>query len=1521
MLNFSKANLKNIKLIKLAPYLIFTVAVMVSAFILFSSQVDAQISDTSDSDSSYSQLAAVCSSGYYCSGSQRWYRARNCSTRYIQTCSYGCSGGSCNPAPPPPPPSCSPTNATWSGWTDTSSCTQSCGGGTKTQSRTCQGTASCGGTNYCVGPSTQTVSCNTQACPVNGSCGSNATNYAYNAGGYSGSFCSSGSASPSNPSFPSQGGSTNWSCSGSNGGSNASCTATRSPAPPTVSISVSPSTITQGSSATLSWSSSGASRCNVTNVGSVQPNTFGATTVSPSSGTTYTMSCSNSSGTTSGSASLTVNIVIPFTYTVSVSRGSDGNISILKGNTSIFAVTTTKTGGTTQPITLSVSGLPSQANASFSPNPCAPNISCSISMTISTTSNTPAGTFPITVTGSPNGTSATVNLVITALTPTADVKANNSDASITIAYNTAATISWSSGNASACSVSPSGWTGTSGSQSSGNLTSGRTYSISCSGTGGTSPTDTVTVNVSQPPAPTATLQISNNPNGGYASSASISYNTAAYLKWFSTNAGSCSVSPGGWSGTSNTYGQSTGSLTQSQTYTLNCTGAGGTTSAPSSVTVNVAAPSLNVNFSVTPTSGSSPLNTTFSSSVSGQAIGTINYNYWWNCGYNGTSIAGIEVFCGTLPPVPPGNCASNLSGYRCAGVNTNPQSMAHQYACASGTCNYNAKVIVERGSASAVQAIIPVSVSLPGLSVSCAPGKLKTTKGERVIWTSSVTGGGGFGTYTYSWGGTAPLAGQTSALGDTTYTTAGTKTGSLTVTSSSQTRTVNCSSSVDVRTPGIKVLPPLSTIRIDNTQQLVSEYYPYGCNSSGVCDTSGSADVSNSASWSSTNSAVASINNTSQKGLATGEGTNSQTSASATIYANYTDQYGNLISASTSNGTTASVTVTTRAAPVCSPTSSTGSTGQNITFSSDNSGNPALGYSWSVTGGSPATGTGTSFITKFNSAGTYSVVLKNGSLLDACSVVVSSAYVTITDPITLTPNPNNQAVPVNGVDISATITSNVNSSSNFTFYCNRSDAGTNVITGYAAKHDGVPAGTLSKTAVDACNYTTPGTYTAKVIVERGGAVAERRYAFTVLPALSVDIKADSSDGPISIESGTSATLSWRTTNAVTCSASGGTGPNWSGSKPVAESVPYSQSTGVLSVPGEFKFTITCTSSDGRTASNDVYITVNPSLSITSFTVSPAGKETPGSGNNMSVSISSNITGVSNNYTFYCNKSGPDSDTVVTGGWTHKKDGESSMNYDPPAWPCHYSSAGNYTAKVIVERGGISRAAHVDIVVLPNVAPTVNAFSPSAPSNYCVAPFGWTLSWNFSDAGGDTQYAYQAVITDQGTGGVVKDTGQVVSSSGSYNIPLATLDFNKTYDWRVTVWESDPARLSAQANGSSFTTIKHAAPALSFSMLPLRASKDEPITFTDTTTVSGGATKTAWNWDFSEAAGATVIGPTNASTASASFSTPGSKNIKLRVTDSDGLVCEKGSNENNPADNLPDISIGRSLPSFKEILPR
>lgn len=150
-----------------------------------------------------------------------------------------------------------------------------------------------------------------------------------------------------------------------------------------------------------------------------------------------------------------------------------------------------------------------------------------------------------------------------------------------LASGSSATLDWSSTDATACTAS-GGWSGsrpTSGSESTGPLGTTTTYTLTCTGSGGSaSDSAVVTVNGS-PPAPAVSLSAS--PTG-------VSSGGAATLTWSSDDATACSAS-GGWSGSRPTSGsESTGPLNSTTTYSLECSGAGGTATASVTVTVSSA---------------------------------------------------------------------------------------------------------------------------------------------------------------------------------------------------------------------------------------------------------------------------------------------------------------------------------------------------------------------------------------------------------------------------------------------------------------------------------------------------------------------------------------------------------------------------------------------------------------------------------------------------------------------------------------------------------------------------------------------------------------------------------------------------------------------------------------------------------------------------------------------------------------------------------------------------------------------
>ncbi len=128
-----------------------------------------------------------------------------------------------------------------------------------------------------------------------------------------------------------------------------------------------------------------------------------------------------------------------------------------------------------------------------------------------------------------------------------------------------ATLTWTSTNATACTGSGA-WTGseaTSGSTSTGAIAATSSYTLTCTGGGGSAMAST-TVTVVPPP----TVSVIAQP-------ASIVSGQSSTLTWTTTNATSCSAS-GGWTGAKATSGTaSTAAIAATTTFTLDCTGIGG----------------------------------------------------------------------------------------------------------------------------------------------------------------------------------------------------------------------------------------------------------------------------------------------------------------------------------------------------------------------------------------------------------------------------------------------------------------------------------------------------------------------------------------------------------------------------------------------------------------------------------------------------------------------------------------------------------------------------------------------------------------------------------------------------------------------------------------------------------------------------------------------------------------------------------------------------------------------------------
>ena len=95
--------------------------------------------------------------------------------------------------------------------------------------------------------------------------------------------------------------------------------------------------------------------------------------------------------------------------------------------------------------------------------------------------------------------------------------------------------------------------------------------------------------------------------------------------------------------------------------------------------------------------------------------------------------------------------------------------------------------------------------------------------------------------------------------------------------------------------------------------------------------------------------------------------------------------------------------------------------------------------------------------------------------------------------VALYANPTTLSGPGSAMLTAVASRQNISGNINYTFYCNRSDTGTNITSGYIAKFDNRSELTQSAS----CFYNNVGVYTAKVIAESGAKVAQDQATIVV----------------------------------------------------------------------------------------------------------------------------------------------------------------------------------------------------------------------------------------------------------------------------------------------------------------------------------------------------------------------------------------------------------------------------------------
>jgi len=198
-------------------------------------------------------------------------------------------------------------------------------------------------------------------------------------------------------------------CSGPGGSATNPATLTVTAASaPTVNLTANPTSIVQGNSSTLSWTSTNATSCSAAFTGNTS--TSGSQSVSPSSSTTYSITCTGAGGSASDTATVMVTAPVP---TASLSASPT---TITQGDTS--TLTYACTNSTSASIN---NGVGVVTPTSGGTAPVSPTVTTTYTLTCSGAGGTATanatvavnGIADLTVTAAPTPSTATINTPVT----------------------------------------------------------------------------------------------------------------------------------------------------------------------------------------------------------------------------------------------------------------------------------------------------------------------------------------------------------------------------------------------------------------------------------------------------------------------------------------------------------------------------------------------------------------------------------------------------------------------------------------------------------------------------------------------------------------------------------------------------------------------------------------------------------------------------------------------------------------------------------------------------------------------------------------------------------------------------------------------------------------------------------------------------------------------------------------------------------------------------------------------------
>ena len=908
------------------------------------------------------------------------------------------------------------------------------------------------------------------------------------------------------------------------------------------------------------------------------------------------------------------------------------------------------------------------------------------------------------------------------------------------------TITWTTTNATACTASGS-WSGPEPVTNATGVTTAAlttvgtyTYGLTCTGPGG-SGSGSQQVFVGAVSAPTVNLTVT---------PASIQPGDSTTLTWSSTNSTSCTATGGtgsdGWNGTlatSNATGLNTGAIATAgqYSYTLTCAGPGGTGSASQNLTVATSAPPAPpaITFSASPTllapGGSITLTWNAANSTSCTASGGTGSDQW----------TGTEPVSSTGTVIGPIATAGNYTyTLTCTG--------------AGGSNSQSASVLVSSGTT-------PPAVSV---QMSVDPATIVAGNSAELSWTtanadSCVASG--------SWSGTEPTSG--SAVSTGTLSTAGLYSYTLACTG------------------------PAGSA--SSTANLTVNPAPAAVTNFAANPTTISTTQTTSLSWATTDATSCTAGGgTGSDGWTGSEPTSSSgvtigPIATAGVYTYNLTCTG---PGGTSTPSSVSVTVTsgtiiplpTITAFVAVPT--TIQTGQSTTFT------------WAAVNATSCTATGgsgndqwsgtepiasiASVIGPLNTAGTYTYTLTctgAGGNSSASNVTITVGSAT--------------PAPTIGVFLATPSSVQVGQSTTLTWATINAStcAATGGATGDGWSGSTEPAASLG-TPIGP--YTAAGTYTYTLTCTGvGGTSAPLSTTVTVTSGPPPAAITSFTVTPSAIQLGQSISIAWTTTNATTCTGSGGTvGDLW------ALPLKANSSTGTTITPllanGPVTYTLTCSGTGGTSAPSSATVTVSVGAApatISGLTATPL-TITTGSTTTLSWTSANAAT---------CLATGG----ALLDGWTGVQPTSSSGVTVGPIL-----IAGSYTYTLTCTgTGGISQPSSVVVtVVAPTPAATVASFN--ATPTTITAGQSIVLSWTTANA---TSCAASGGTGSDGWSGAQSTTNVAdiigpIATSGTYTYTLTCTGPGGTGapgSATVTVNPAPPGApvVSLTANGSSSASIQ------------------------------------------------------------------------------------------------------------------